>query len=151
MFDATSSNISSKIKDITKTCLSQYYKNKYPILLSEIKDRLNKISLRKENWDGLGSKKPEIRSLSRAHVLLEGFLKAVIDNGDIWRNPFISSDEDGYVSMEWHKGTHELHIEVREEEEEFIKIWGTNIEHDMHIDLLDESSYVLLWDWLVHE
>jgi len=144
--EPTSDKISS---DITKTYIRQHYQKKYPALLNELKERLNKVCSRKDDWDGLGSKKPELITFSRAHILLDYLLKGVIDSGYIWRAPLITSDENGHVTIEWHKGKHELHIEVSKDGEEYIKIWGANIEHEMHVDVLNKSNYLTLWKWLI--
>ena len=136
---------------ITKTKIREIYQREYPFLLRKIKTRLKEISFRKDDWDGLCSKKPSLQSLSRAHNFLENLIETIIDHGYLWKNPFISSDENGNITIEWHKGKRELHIEVSEETEEYIMVWGTHIEREMHVDLLDEGKYIELWKWLMHE
>jgi len=136
--------------DIAKAYLADYYHERYPYIISEIKDRLLQIGLRKEDWDGKGSAMPNQHSLSRAHNLIESFLKTIVDGGYVWKNPFISSDEDGDVTFEWHKGEYELHIDVSENSAEYIKVWGTNIEHEMYVGKFSQSSFLLLWNWLIH-
>ena len=119
-----------------------------PELEEAFKQKLRQISYRLANWDDKGSLKPNPIALSKTHIILENFLNAIIESGRIWRTPFISSDEDGHITLEWENGLHELHIEISENTEEYLKIWGINIEHEMHLGFLQPSEYVDLWDWL---
>lgn len=126
----------------------KYQNEHYRRLGAPFKEKLLKVRQREDDWDGKDSKKPNRSALDRAYTVLDTFLSAVIDSGRIWRTPFISSDEDGYITVEWKSGKHELHLEFSQETEEYIKIWGTNIEHDMHLGILAPDGYVNLWDWL---
>jgi len=120
----------------------------YVSLSRAFKDKLQIISAREDNWDGKESKKTNRNALNRASTTLDDFLMAVIDSGRVWRMPFVSSDEEGQITIEWKNGKQELHIEISEDAEEYIKVWGTNIEHEMHLGFLKPSEYVTLWDWL---
>lgn len=120
----------------------------YPSLLQAFKEKIHKIAEREDNWDGKGSKKPSPLVLSQAHNTLEYFLYSVVDSGRLWNPPFVSSDEDGHITIQWNQGDHELHIEIGEEGAEYTKVWGVNIEHEMHISMLKEREFLNLWDWL---
>lgn len=120
----------------------------YPLLLDGFKEKLQKISERQDNWDGKGSKKPSPIVLSKAHINLENFLYSIVNSGRLWITPFISTDEDGHITIQWGYGDHELHIEISEEGAEYIKIWGINIEHEMHVGILKRKEFFNLWDWL---
>lgn len=126
----------------------RYQDERYRLLGAPFKEKLLKVRQREDDWDGKGSKKPNRNALDRAYIVLDTFLSAVIDSGRIWSTPFISSDEDGYITIEWKSGRHELHLEISQETQEYIKIWGINIEHEMHLDILKSAEYVSLWDWL---
>jgi len=115
-----------------------------------IQKRFHTIGQRQDSWDEYGSKRPNRLSLDHALSLVEDLLKSVILAGYLWLTPFISSDEDGHITIEWYKGKHELHIEVRENEAEYIKVWGANIESEMHVDFLSKDSYLTLWEWLLN-
>lgn len=118
------------------------------LLRAGFKEKLQILSAREDNWDGKESTKPNRNTLNRAHTTLDEFLVAIIDRGRVWRTPFLSSDEDGHITVAWKNGKHELHIDISEDSEEYIKVWGTNIEHEMHVGFLKPSEYVTLWDWL---
>ena len=120
----------------------------YPSLLETFKEKLRKITEREDNWDGKRSKKPSPLVLSQAHNTLEYFLYSVVNSGRLWKPPFVSSDEDRHITIQWNHGDHELHIEIGEEETEYTKVWGVNIEHEMHLSILKEKDFLNLWDWL---
>ena len=67
-----------------------------------------------------------------------------------WITPFISSNEDGYITAEWYEEERELHILIRENEAEYLQVWGINIYTEMHEDFFSREDYLRLWDWLLH-
>ena len=120
----------------------------YPFLLDAFKEKLQKITEREDNWDGKGSKKPSPLVQSKAHITLESFLYSIVNSGRLWITPFVSTDEDGHITIQWNSGDHELHIEISNECTEYIKIWGVNIQHEMHLGILKRKEFINLWDWL---
>jgi len=73
---------------------------------------------------------------------------SIISAGHPWHTPFISSDEDGNVTVEWSGENRRLHIQIGENEAEYIQVWGTNIDTEMHVDFLSRADYQMLWEWL---
>lgn len=146
--DVTTANIILKFSPREVTRYWQH--EKLPAIYRKISEQFSGIRLRQDNWDECDSEKANKLSLSYAEGIISALLSSVIDAGYLWLTPCISSDEDGNITMEWHKGQHELHIEVSEDEVEYIKVWGTNIEHEMHLDFLEKNNYLTLWDWLLH-
>ncbi len=131
-----------------------------PLLLTEetirlrpfrlkILQQLESIRQRNEDWDGYGSKRPNPLSLAYAEHLLNQLLTSVISASRRWIDPFITSDEDGHTTAEWYSGDRELHFIIREQEAVYIKVWGTNIENEMHVDVLGTEDYLYVWDWLL--
>lgn len=121
-----------------------------PDISRRISSQFYSLRQRQDDWDFRGSKKPNKLSLSYAEGIVNDLLISVIEAGYLWLSPSISSDEGGNVTLEWHKGKHELHIDVGEDEAEYIKVWGANIENEMHLDFLKKENYLALWDWLLH-
>ena len=123
---------------------SSYYSQRREIL-----DRFDFLAQRKDNWDGYDSKKPSKTILAHAKMLIEGMLDTIISGGHPWFTPFISSDEDGFITVAWHIGELELHIEIEENEAEYTKISGTNHDMKMEIDFLNPDNFLILWEWLL--
>lgn len=116
----------------------------------QILERFDVITRRDDNWDERGSKKSDELAVRNAKDLMEKLLDAVISEGYPWFMPFISSDEDGYITAAWHKGKHELHLDITETEVEYTKVWGIKIDTEMHEGVLKSDDYLELWEWLLN-
>ena len=123
----------------------------YRVWVSHIKiqQQLDSIRQRDEDWDGYGSKRPNTLSLAYAKHVLNELLISVITEYRRWIDPFITSDEDGHITAEWYNGEREIHIIIQEHKAVYIKVWGTNIENEMHADVLGTEGYLDVWDWLL--
>ncbi len=117
----------------------------------DILERFEVLAQREYNWDGYESKKPTQSTLDTAKSLMEELLETISFAKYSWVHPFISSDEDGYVTAEWQKGGRRLHLQIGENETEYIQVWGTNIDTEMHVDFLNKDGYLTLWEWLFDE
>ena len=116
----------------------------------EILDRFDVLAQREDNWDGYDSKKPTELSLARAKHLMEELLDSIVSNGHLWLTPFISSDEDGDITVEWYEKGRQLHIQIGKNDMEYLQVWGTNIDTEMYEDFLTPGDYLTLWEWLLH-
>lgn len=117
----------------------------------EILDRFTVLTQREDNWDGYDSKKPTQSTLDHAMDIMEDFFDSITSKGYSWLRPFISSDEDGNVTVEWSEEKRRLHIQIGENEAEYIQVWGVNIDTEMHVDFLSRDDYLTLWEWLLDE
>ena len=116
----------------------------------EILGRFDVLAQREDNWDGYESKKPTQLTLDHAKFLVVDLFESIISEGYSWLTPFISSDQDGYITAEWYKGERELHLQIGENEAEYLQVWGTNIDTEMQEGLLGRDNYLTLWEWLFH-
>ena len=117
----------------------------------QLSERFDVLAQREDNWDGYDSKKPTKMTLVRAENIIGELFNSIISGGHPWRTPFISSDEDGNVTLEWYEEKRQLHIQISEDEIEYIQVWGINIDTEMHVDFLKRGDYLLLWEWLIDE
>ena len=115
----------------------------------EILDRFDVLAQREDNWDGYESKKSTELTLDHAKFLIAELLDSITSAGWLWLTPFISSDEDGNVTAEWYEEERQLHIQIGENEAEYIQVWGPNIDTEMHVDFLSRDDYLTLWEWLI--
>ena len=116
---------------------------------ADVRDQFRVVAQREDNWDERESKKPKELALENAKRLMGEFSDAVISEAYSWLTPFISSDEDGHVTIAWHNGEHELHLEISEDEVEYVKVWGIKIDTEMHEGILHKENYLTLWNWLL--
>ena len=64
--------------------------------------------------------------------------------------PFVAyCDIENILSIEWHYGKHQLHIDIEEDRVTYTKVWGTNIEHQMEVEEFKPSQFPKLWEWLM--
>ena len=65
--------------------------------------------------------------------------------------PFISGDGDGNVTAIWYNQKHQLHFKIGENDVQYFKVWGTNIDTEMEGDYLKSEHYLDLWKWLIND
>ena len=119
------------------------------LFLNKISHTIEVVASRKADWDECGSKKPSEIALNKAKQLMEELLNTVISAKYSWLTPFISSDEDGHITVAWHKGEHELHLEISDDEVEYVTVWGINIDSEMDVGVLHIDYFIPLWRWLL--
>ena len=139
------------VKEVSKAQYQPNHAVAIDAFRAKIGNQLGTVAQREENWDEYESKKPSALALNNAKRLMEELLDRIISAGHSWLTPFISSDEDGHVTAEWYSGDRELHFIIREQEAVYIKVWGTNIENEMHVDVLATKDYLDVWNWLLDE
>lgn len=116
----------------------------------ELSERFDLLAQRQDNWDGYESKKPTTLTLNHARHLMEELFNSIISEGYPWLTPFISSDEDGYITAEWYEKGRQLHIQIGENETEYLQVWGINIDTEMREGFLSHDNYLMLWEWLLN-
>ena len=114
-----------------------------------LEERISTLKNRKDNWDDEGSKAPTSLTMNNANCTITTLLHSVIDSDSSWLNPFISSDFDGEITAVWHKGKRELHLQIGEEEVEYFKVWGININTEMEVGFLTNEDHLSIWQWLI--
>jgi hypothetical protein len=66
-----------------------------------------------------------------------------------WQSPHITSTEQREIVCEWWRNDKKLTIYFGDENAEFIKVWGTDIDRDMESgELASEWDIVAAWCWL---
>ncbi len=113
----------------------------------EISKQFDVLSQREDNWDGSGSQKPTELTLIHAKVIMNALLDSVTSVGYRCDIPSISSDGDGNVTAVWYNYERQLHLQIGEQEAEFFKVWGTNIDTEIDVDYLIPDKYIPLWKW----
>ena len=129
-----------------------YINNNPPLDIQtrQISERFYAIAQREDNWDEHESKKPNKLSLNGAKHFMEEFLDTVVSEGHSWLAPLISSEEDGYITVEWYGEARQLHLQIEGDEVVYIQVWGPNIETEMHVDILHRGDYLTIWKWLLY-
>lgn len=143
-------------KDFTTAYINWYrlYASQQTLQNSQkrkISERFAVLAKREDDWDERGSKKPTELILVYAERLIKELHDTITSAGHEWLTPFISSDEDGYITASWYREKRTLHIEIEENEAEYTKISGVKSNIKMEADSFDRNSYLTLWKWLLDE
>jgi hypothetical protein len=122
------------------------------VIWTEILERFDVIAQREDNWDGLESLKPNEISLDKAKHIMEKLLDTVISKEYSWgESPYVCSDENGYITVEWYGNERELHLRIEEREVEYIEIESIDTEMRAHVDTISGDDCFALWKWLINE
>ena len=129
-----------------------YINNNPPLDIQrcQILEQFDVIAQREDNWDEYESKKPNKLSLNGAKHFMEEFLDTVVSEGHSWLTPLISSDEDGYITVEWYGEARQLHLQIEANAVVYIQVWGPNIDTEMNVDVLHRKDYLTIWKWLLY-
>ena len=121
------------------------------VVLDGISAQLDAVVRWREDWDGdePEPEKPSAKAIDRAKQVVSQLLGAVISKGKPLHTPVISYDYDGYITMVWRNGKHELYLEITEDEIEYTKVWGINIDSEMDAGVPSKDNYLTLWEWLL--
>lgn len=123
------------------------------VVLNEIFGQLDTVFRWSEDWDDEEpkSEKPSEHAIDRAKQVVGEFLGAVNLAGHTCYAPVISYDQEGYINMVWRNGKNELYLDITEDEIEYTKVWGINIDSEMDIGVPNRDNYLTLWEWLFNE
>ena len=122
--------------------------NRKYFILRNILDRIEFISQRKDNWDERGSKAPKKIALRQSEEVLKELYDLIESNRLKWLSPFISSDEDGWVTIVWHGNKHTLHINIEGGEIEYVKVWMDGANTYLDVGDFNNDNRLILWKWL---
>lgn len=146
-FQQTSSNthLAKKENDPLSRSVKSSITN---LSLQGIRQKLTALQELPENWDGVGSAKPNPLAISNAMNGLEQIYSRIVSAQLEWRTPHISASEEGEVVFEWWCDDHKLTIYFGADKAEFIQVWGTHIKNEMADGQLETTSILSLWKWL---
>ena len=118
----------------------------------KVLERLAVIAQREDNWDGYDSKKPTELTINRADHFIKGLLdNDVISARLLQLEPFICSDEDGYITIECYKGKRSLCFDIQEDETKYTKIERTSANTLTQTASLNQDNYLPLLEWFLDE
>ena len=127
--------------------------NRIDSTLQEIKKSINDIVNIEFDWEGRGFEKPNELTLSNALNIMNQLLEKVDSNGYLWFNPFIYSNEDGYICIGWHNKNQALHFHIKNDNMDYRRIWysANNVKSGSEEGHLNPDNCLSLWKWLINE
>ena len=139
------------LKDFLKKPSVVYSKLDIRIQKDEISKQFDVLKEWKEIWSEYGLERPNNLTISRAETVIETLLDLIISADYRFITPFISSDGDGNVTAIWYNQKRQLHFKIGENDIEYFRVWGTNINTEMEVDFLKFEHYLELWKWLIND
>ena len=134
----------------TTSNLGNLHKN---AVWTEILEQLDTLVRWREEWaedeNQHEPEKPSELALSNAKKVVKELLSAVLSEGKEVLAPFISYDQDGYITFEWRNRKHELYLEITEDKIQYVTVWGINIDSEMDAGVPSKDNYLMLWEWLL--
>ena len=134
-------------------CRSRAHADK-SIIRNEIFGQLETVVRWREEWDEEEEEhepeRPSEKVIERAKQVVNELWGVVVSADKPLHTPFISYDQDGYITMEWRNGKHELYLEIREDKIHYVKVWGINIDSEMDAGVPSTDNYLTLWEWLLN-
>ena len=115
----------------------------------EISKQFDVLKEWKEIWTEYGFERPNDLTISRAETVIEKLLDLIISADYRFITPFISGDGDGNVTAIWYNQKRQLHFKIGENDVQYFKVWGTNIDTEMEVDFLKFEYCLELWKWLI--
>lgn len=117
-------------------------------LTSRSQQRLNTLRSMDVDWDGYGSAKPNPDAIANAEARLPELYRLSTIEG-VWREPHISSSEEGDITFEWWSGPRKITMYFAPTSMELYRVWGPNIDTEMaHVDLQSLDAFPEVWAWL---
>ena len=150
--ECTDNPILQQINSTGWSYLHAYQETEQDSQKRKVLERLAVIAQREDNWDGYDSKKPTELTINRAtHFIQELLDNDVISAKLLQLEPFICSDEDGYITIECYKGKRSLCFDIQEDETTYTKIEKTSANTMTQTDSLNPDNYLPLLEWFLDE
>lgn len=100
-----------------------------------------------DNWDSFGSARPCHGAIQHTTILLPLLYGAATAMGG-WKDPLVSADERGDISLEWWRGERYLTLTITADDAEHLRLWELDITDELADGPLDMMQFALLWRWL---
>jgi hypothetical protein len=96
---------------------------------------------------GLGEVSPD--AITKAAMWLSRLQRAVANRGQDWYEPHLTASPEHELVCEWWFNDRKLTVYISDDDAEFIRVWGANIETEMDEgDAEDEIEILQAWQWL---
>ncbi len=128
---------------------SSLYEN-FRTPLEDTRKALMHIASWKQNWDGEGSAKPNIRSILGAIRWIHQMRLDATSTAKPWMEPHVVPDENGDIAFEWRNNNRNLIVYVSPESVYYLRVWGPEVDSQMADgEVADSEDNKKMWRWLM--
>lgn len=100
------------------------------------------------NWDGVEVTAVSAKAVANATALIDQLYSTATQLNIDWDSPNVTASSLGEVVLEWWNHEKKLTLYVNEEQAQYVKVWGENIDTEMDDGLLVETAIAPTLEWL---
>ena len=100
------------------------------------------------NWDGAEAVAVNAATVARATALINQMYVTASQIGVDWSDPNVTASPHGEVVLEWWNREKKLTIYVSENQSDYVKVWGPDIDNEMDDGILSDNQIANLLVWL---
>jgi len=110
---------------------------------------INALATWEAGWNGYDAPSIQLAAIALVVRWLDAFYDVVTHAAMPWDAPNVTGGSEGEVVLEWWHGTKKLTIYIAPARIDYVKVWGTDIDHEMEDgELTTYSVFLSLWEWL---
>lgn len=100
------------------------------------------------NWDGVEVTAVSAKAVANATALIDQLYSSATQLNIDWDAPNVTASSLGEVVLEWWNHEKKLTLYVDEEQTQYVKVWGEDIDTEMDDGLLVEIAIAPTLEWL---
>lgn len=100
------------------------------------------------NWDGVEVTAVSAKVVANATALIDQLYSTATQLNLYWDAPNVTASPFGEVVLEWWNHEKKLTLYVNEEQTEYVKVWGDDIDVEMDDGTLLETAIAPTLEWL---
>ncbi len=121
-----------------------------PLTSDSLAKTFHELEAMTDNWDGNGSPAPSRALIAEAREAMALLHAGALARNLRWEEPHVGVNEKGQITLEWWQDERSLTIFIRSEDQiDYLKAWGTDIESEMEDGTLYRlADFALVSRWL---
>ncbi|WP_283745865.1 hypothetical protein [Sideroxydans sp. CL21] len=100
------------------------------------------------NWDGVEVTAVSAKAVANAMALIDQLYSIATQLNIDWNAPNVTASSLGEVVLEWWNHEKKLTLYVDNEQAQYVKVWGDDIDTEMADGPLDETAIAPTLEWL---
>lgn len=121
-----------------------------PLTSGSLAKTFHDLEVMTDNWDRNDSPAPSKALITEAREAMALLHAGTLARGLRWEEPHVGVNEKGQITLEWWQDERSLTIFIRSEDQmDYLKAWGTDIESEMEDGTLHRlADFALVSRWL---
>lgn len=94
---------------------------------------------------------PNKKCIDNAKRLIISLISEIYSNGLRWIDPYVSSEEEDHILIEWYTDERQLHLEINDNDVEYIAFPTGKADSEMRDGKFNYKNCISHWKWLINE